>query len=235
MIPADSSSDATKPTGASDVAMPGTTAPPLAGPNEAISEAGLVSTNATILRDRARLLAQPLEEGIAQDDLEIVVFRLAGGRYAFETRQVREVFPFQPATPLPATPPWLHGILNVRGRILAVLDARRLLGLSEAAGAISQDETQEEKRKTPYLILRGTSGGFGAVGTGAIQAGADDVALLTEGIDGVHVLPATQLEDGHALSGTPGARYLRGLDAEGVALLDASAILNDSQLLVQDD
>lgn len=192
-------------------------------------------TNATdILRARRQNLAQPLQDDVAQNELQIVVFYLADERYAFETSQVREVFPVPVATqiaPLPGAPLWVRGILNVRGHILAVLNLQNLFGLSGPP----------HTSNAPVVILRGAPRGVGNHlqnseddKLGAIQVGqAGDVALATNGVVGVRTLPDTQLEAGHALEGTPGARYLRGLTSEGIALLDAALFFADEQLLVQ--
>jgi purine-binding chemotaxis protein CheW len=204
-----------------------------------------------VLRTRMQTLAQPLLEDEARDSLEIVVFSLGdaptgeeantekpnapvAGQYAFETAQVREVFPVPDATQiarLPGTPPWVRGILNVRGRILTVLDLQHLFGLPE----------HEAVSGAPVLILRGEvtaetaaeTGGEAGVSAADAIVQASDVALATNGVTSVHMLPRAQLETGHALEGTPGARYLRGLTQDGIALLDAALLLSDVQLVVQ--
>ena len=63
--------------------------------------------------------------------LEVVVFTLASERYAIESVYVREVHPVRDLTPLPCTPPFLAGVMNVRGDILAVYDLGILFGLAE--------------------------------------------------------------------------------------------------------
>jgi purine-binding chemotaxis protein CheW len=167
-----------------------------------------------ILRERARLLAQPLEDESAREGLEIIVFRVGSERFAFESSQVREVFTAREITPLPGTPPWVAGILNVRGRILSVLHVGILLGA----------EAEHDAATNCLLILRGDE-----------IEGASDVALLTGALEGISLLPANALEPPHALAGAPGARYRRGLTSEGITLLDAAPLLGDSQLLVQDE
>lgn len=160
----------------------------------------------------------------------------SSGQYAFETAQVREVFLVTDASQiakLPGTPPWVRGILNVRGHILAVLDLQKLFGLPEP----------ETVFEAPVLIVRGdvvteTALAVKQEGSGADNAvrlepvAVGDVALATTGVAGVQLLPRTQLETGHALEGTPGASYLRGLTQNGIALLDASLLLSDVKLVV---
>lgn len=223
------------------------------------------SRNASTLARRKHSLAQPLLVDETQDSLEIVVFYLgntptpllandetktnalnevdnaangtlngAFGQYAFETAQVREVFPVTDASQiamLPGTPPWVRGILNVRGRILAVLDLQQLFGLP----------AQETTSGAPVLILRSELiaeanwQAENADPTDEALVAAGDVALATNGVAGVHIVPRTHLETGHALDGTPGARYLRGLTQDGVALLDAALLLSDVQLNVHSE
>src|SRR5208282_3436424 len=62
---------------------------------------------------------------------ELLEFRLAQERYALESRWVREVSAFKELTPLPCCPPFVLGIVNVRGRILPVLDLKKFFDLPE--------------------------------------------------------------------------------------------------------
>ena len=58
-----------------------------------------------------------------------VVVRLGGGRFALPMDAVAEVGRTPTLTRVPGTPPWVRGVGNWRGRILAVLDLRELLAL----------------------------------------------------------------------------------------------------------
>ena len=63
------------------------------------------------------------------------VFTLAGLPYAIDVAQVREVAIFDEWTLMPLVPPNVLGVANLRGDVLALVDARPLLGLpSERAG-----------------------------------------------------------------------------------------------------
>src|SRR5580698_2705092 len=63
--------------------------------------------------------------------LELLEFRLAQESYALETRWVREVSNFKDLTPLPCCPSFVLGIVNMRGRILPVLDIKKFFDLPE--------------------------------------------------------------------------------------------------------
>src|ERR1019366_1698015 len=85
-----------------------------------------------ILRERARALSRPRKQApVAEASLELLEFRLAQEHYALETRYVREVYPLKDLTPLPCTPPFVLGIVNVRGRILPVIDLKKFFDLPE--------------------------------------------------------------------------------------------------------
>src|SRR5882724_8355786 len=87
---------------------------------------------ARILRARDHTRARaPRPAPAAGTMLELLEFRLATERYALETRHVQGVHPLRELTPLPCTPPFLLGIVNVRGRILPVLDLKKFFDLPE--------------------------------------------------------------------------------------------------------
>jgi len=55
-------------------------------------------------------------------------FRLAGAHYGVELSRVQEVLRPLPVTRLPLGPPAIAGLVNLRGRIVTVIDTRVLLG-----------------------------------------------------------------------------------------------------------
>ncbi len=60
--------------------------------------------------------------------IDIVEFELSGARYAMDIGMVREVVEMLPITPLPKTPPYIIGIINLRGEVTHVIDLAVLLG-----------------------------------------------------------------------------------------------------------
>ncbi len=58
----------------------------------------------------------------------------SGSGYSFELESVREVVPVRTCTPIPGAPAYVRGLLNLRGRILTVVDLAARLGLPAAAG-----------------------------------------------------------------------------------------------------
>lgn len=68
------------------------------------------------------------EPAAAQDLADAVVVRLGAGRFAVDLDGVAEVGRVPAVTRVPGAPSWLSGVANWRGRLLPVLDLRRLLG-----------------------------------------------------------------------------------------------------------
>jgi purine-binding chemotaxis protein CheW len=70
------------------------------------------------------------DERISQ---EYLVFELAGRRYGLPAADVREIVRVVRIAPLPGAPAVIEGIINVRGRVVPVLDIRKRLGLEAKA------------------------------------------------------------------------------------------------------
>ncbi len=71
---------------------------------------------------------QPLE-GRAQ----YLAFLVGRDEYAVPILKVREIFAFEDASRVPATPPWIRGVVNLRGQVLPVIDLAVKFGLPPVA------------------------------------------------------------------------------------------------------
>jgi purine-binding chemotaxis protein CheW len=65
-----------------------------------------------------------------------VVFQVAGADYALPATQVLQLESFDGATPVPGTLPHVVGIVQVRGRIVPVIDLRLVFGESAVSAAL---------------------------------------------------------------------------------------------------
>jgi purine-binding chemotaxis protein CheW len=164
-----------------------------------------------ILKERAKALAvEPEEKETARQHIEILEFLLAYEKYGVETRHIREVFPMKELTPVPCTPPFVLGIINVRGQIISVIDIKRLFDLPE------KGLTDLNK----VIILRDKEMEFG---------------ILADVILGVVKLPLSHLQA--ALPTLTGIReeYLRGITGDRLVILDAGRLLIDKKVIVHEE
>ncbi|TGY86941.1 chemotaxis protein CheW, partial [Marinicauda algicola] len=65
----------------------------------------------------------------AQASYEYVTVRIGEQLFGVPVTEIREVFSPQGGTPVPRAPEEIAGLLNLRGRIVTAIDARRRLGL----------------------------------------------------------------------------------------------------------
>jgi purine-binding chemotaxis protein CheW len=53
---------------------------------------------------------------------QYLTFQVAGEEYAIPLLAVREIIQYEAATKVPHTPEWIHGLINLRGLVVAVVD-----------------------------------------------------------------------------------------------------------------
>ena len=161
-----------------------------------------------ILRARARILAQETQQTAgAQAFMEIIEFCLASETYALESTFVREAYPLKDFTPLPGTPPFVLGIINVRGQILSVIDLKKFFDLPEKGlGQLNK-----------LIILHNEQMEF---------------AILADDILGARSLALDEIQPTPSTISGIGAEYLRGVTAGHVIILDAEKILGDGKIIV---
>jgi purine-binding chemotaxis protein CheW len=63
--------------------------------------------------------------------IEVISFEIGGQEFCIDIRAVREIRGWTLATPLPNSPPYVMGVINLRGVIMPVVDLKRRLGLGE--------------------------------------------------------------------------------------------------------
>jgi purine-binding chemotaxis protein CheW len=161
-----------------------------------------------ILRERARALARPPAAAPVQGvESEILEFFLAGEKYGVETSFVREVLPLKGLTFLPGAPSFLVGIIHLHGRIVSVMDIKKLFDLPDK-GITDLNRV---------VILYSEAMEFG---------------ILADGIGEIRQAPLSGLES--SLPTLTGVRqdYLQGITADRLVVLDAAKLLGDEKLVV---
>ena len=71
-----------------------------------------------------------METAQSSQELQLVIFRLAKEEYGLPITKVQEINRLVPITKLPQTPNFMEGIINLRGRIIPVIDIRKRFSLT---------------------------------------------------------------------------------------------------------
>ena len=164
-----------------------------------------------ILKARARMLARkPSEQEQPSGDLlAVTVFLLAHERYALEFRFIREICQLKELTLLPGTPPFVLGIINLRGQILSVIDFRLYVGLP-VKGITDLNRV---------VILK---------------AGDMEFGILADEILGMRTMPRREMQQQPFQTGIL-APFIMGIAPDGCIVLDGEKILADRKIVVEEE
>ena len=156
------------------------------------------------------------------DTLQFVSFVVAGEEFGIDILRVQEIIRPVPVTRVPHAPPAVDGVVNLRGRIVPVVDARRRFGLPPR-----------------------TDEGEGRVVV--VEVGGRTVGLVMDAVREVIRIPRSAIEPAPDLSVGVGAEYVRGVarvaSADGpeagpdrlVIVLDVERVLGDDDQAALDD
>ncbi|HXI10918.1 MAG TPA: chemotaxis protein CheW, partial [Thermodesulfobacteriota bacterium] len=75
----------------------------------------------------------------SREVLQLVTFRLGNEEFSLDILKVQEIIRHMDLTRVPKTPDFVDGVINLRGRVIPVLDLRKRFGLPK-------DENTNETR-----------------------------------------------------------------------------------------
>lgn len=65
---------------------------------------------------------------------QMVLFRLGAEEYGIPISQVKEIIQYKGATRLPQTPDFMEGVINLRGKVIPVIELAKKFGLASSGG-----------------------------------------------------------------------------------------------------
>lgn len=149
---------------------------------------------------------------------QYLTFRIRDAEYAIGLLRVREILEFTAVTAVPLVPPWIRGVINLRGTVVPVVDLAVKLGLEATAVTSRTCIVIVETDLEGEIVLMGVM--------------ADSVSQVVE-------LADDQIEDPPAFGTQVHVDYLRGMgtiDDRLALILDVESALASRELLaaVQD-
>lgn len=110
---------------------------------------------------------------MAEDYQKLLTFSLASEDYGISILKVKEIIGMMEITPVPRTPEFIKGVINLRGKIIPVMDLRTKFGMTE----------QEYDERTCIIVVE------------VIMKGAQKlIGVVVDMVSEVVTLPNEQIE-----------------------------------------
>jgi purine-binding chemotaxis protein CheW len=128
-----------------------------------------------------RIVAGSVPDG-GRQEIQLACFRIGAEMYALDIMRIKEIIRPQRLTPVPKAPPFIEGVINLRGAVVPVVDLRKrfeqpataperqtrilICALAGKIIGLMVDEVAEVRRYTRQEIqpapqfLRGQGSGF---------------------------------------------------------------------------
>lgn len=139
--------------------------------------------------------------------LQWVTFKLAGETYGINVMQVQEVLRYSEIAPVPGAPPYVLGIINLRGNVVTVIDTRHRFGL----------EPGDVTDNTRIVI---------------IEADNHVVGMLVDSVAEVVYLRQSEIETAPNVGNEESAKFIQGVchkNDELLILIELDKLLTDDE------
>jgi purine-binding chemotaxis protein CheW len=169
---------------------------------------------------RAERLAQVPAQPDEGEQIQLVLLRLGREVYGLGAQYVFDIRPIEPrsVTCVPHAPNWVAGVVNLRGRILSVIDLQRFLGLSPA-------ESTDLSTATRCLVV--------------VETPEMELALLADEALPIETVSVSRIQDATGTVRGIRPEYLRGIadrsNGDSMVILNLPALLADKQLIVHEE
>ncbi|MCC5825498.1 chemotaxis protein CheW [Alkalimonas sp.] len=139
--------------------------------------------------------------------LQWVTFKLQDETYGINVMQVQEVLRYTEIAPVPGSPDYVMGIINLRGNVVTVIDTRTRFGLN---GAEVTDNTR--------IVI--------------IEADKQVIGILVDSVAEVVYLKASEIDTAPNVGNDESAKFIQGVtnrDGELLILVDLNKLLTDEE------
>lgn len=129
-----------------------------------------------------------VEVGQIHQDRQVVALHLGNETYGVDIASIHSVLVPQPITEIPNVPHFVKGVINLRGKILPVMDLRARFGMPKL---------EESQVKSSRVVV--------------VEAGGMAAALIVDSVSEVLTLPANSVEPPSSLLGSKDLKCLTGI------------------------
>ena len=143
----------------------------------------------------------------AQTEKQLVVFDLDSESYGVDIGAVREIIRMQEITRVPRTPEFVEGVINLRGKVIPVVDLRKRFGLTEG-----------ERNKDNRIVV--------------VDIGGQDIGVVVDAVTEVLRIFTSAIEPPSSVITSADSEYLLGiakLDDKMIILLELESVLSEKE------
>ena len=136
-----------------------------------------------------------------------VTFRLGEETYGVNVMQVQEVLRITEIAPVPGSPDYVVGIINLRGNVVTVIDTRKRFGLYP-----------KDSDDSSRIVI--------------IEADDQVIGILVDSVAEVVELRASEIESAPHVGNEESSRYIQGVtsrNGELLILVDLNRFLSDEE------
>jgi purine-binding chemotaxis protein CheW len=144
----------------------------------------------------------------ATDGSQYLTFTLADEEYGVEILKVQEIKGYSAVTPIPNTPSYIKGVMNLRGTIVPVVDLRSKLAMAEA-----------EYNQFTVIIV--------------VKVGAKVMGLIVDAVSDVLNIPIADIQPPPDFGSQVDSAFMNGMAKAGdklVVLLDIDRVLGRDEM-----
>ena len=167
------------------------------------------------MSEEARIMDQAVKASAREG--KYLTFTLAGEEYGIGIRKIKEIIGVMPVTSVPRTPDYVKGVINLRGKVIPVIDLRLRFGL----------DSVEHTDRTCIIVVE-IQGGAGKLVIGIVVDSVSEVLNIKGG----------DIEDTPAFGASLDTAYILGMaKMEGGVkiLLDIDRVLGAGEIAKIED
>ncbi len=146
------------------------------------------------------------------DDPQYLTFILENEEYGVDILKVHEIKGWSPTTPIPNTPPFMKGVINLRGTIVPVIDLRERFGL----------EALDYGPTTVVIVLNVVS-----------SRGEQIMGMIVDAVSDTYSIADSDLRPAPDMGGVISVEFINGLatiDEKMVIILDIDHLLSAEEI-----
>lgn len=172
-----------------------------------------------ILADRARDLARSGEtESDLKDVLRLLSFSMGEERFGLDLHYIQEIQPLKREmwSPVPCTPGFIVGAVNLRGRIYSIMDIAAYLEIS----------VEVNMEKAHVLLIRGET---------VPERTLMEFCILAEDRPKLEQIQPAMVQPASGTLSAKGQEFVRGVTSDMLMILDMEKLISHPGIIVKED